>query len=147
MRWSACWRRSPRRRCTIGCRPKGRLDPDDEPAFGTNVVPLGMSREELRDGFIEVMRDLYEPEAYFARLESLYLEGRFRLGEARAKYWRRHPVDSSARAGEEPASLRRAVRPIDATSARGEIAGRISPPHGPAHASPLGSGSLVRVSH
>jgi radical SAM superfamily enzyme YgiQ (UPF0313 family) len=71
---------------------EGRLDLDDEPTFGTNVVPLGMSREELRDGFIEVMRDLYEPEAYFARLDSLYLEGRFRLGEARAKYWRRHPA-------------------------------------------------------
>ncbi len=71
---------------------EGRLDFDDEPAFGTNVVPLGMSRDELRDGYIEVMRDLYEPAAYFDRLDSLYLEGRFRVGEARAKYWRRHPV-------------------------------------------------------
>ena len=29
---------------------EGRLDQDDEPEFGTNVIPLGMTREELRDG-------------------------------------------------------------------------------------------------
>ena len=71
---------------------EGRLDFDDEPAFGTNVVPLGMSRDELRDGYIEVMRDLYEPAAYFDRLDSLYLEGRFRVGEGAREYWRRHPA-------------------------------------------------------
>ena len=40
---------------------EGRLDGSDEPAFGTNVLPLRMSREELRDGYREVMRELYEP--------------------------------------------------------------------------------------
>ena len=31
---------------------EGRLDPSDEPEFGTNVIPLQMSREELRDGYV-----------------------------------------------------------------------------------------------
>ena len=53
---------------------EGRLDVSDEPEFGTNVIPLQIGREELRDGFVRVMNDLYEPEAYFARLEELYLK-------------------------------------------------------------------------
>jgi radical SAM superfamily enzyme YgiQ (UPF0313 family) len=69
----------------------GRLDPCDESEFGTNVIPLQMSREELRDGYLQVMRDLYEPEAYFKRLEDLYLRDHFVFGQTRAKYWRKHP--------------------------------------------------------
>ena len=53
---------------------EGRLDPADEPEFGTNVIPLQMSREELRDGYVQVMSDLYEPDAYFDRLEDLYIQ-------------------------------------------------------------------------
>ena len=48
----------------------GRLDEDDEPEFGTNVIPLGMTREELRDGYVRTMQDLYDPAAYFDRLEA-----------------------------------------------------------------------------
>jgi radical SAM superfamily enzyme YgiQ (UPF0313 family) len=70
---------------------EGRLDPSDEPEFGTNVIPLQMSREELRDGFVQVMQDLYEPEAYFARLEDLYIKGKLAWGKGVAKYWHRHP--------------------------------------------------------
>jgi radical SAM superfamily enzyme YgiQ (UPF0313 family) len=70
---------------------EGRLDPADEPAYGTNVIPLQMSREELRDGYVKVMQDLYEPEAYFGRLEDLYLEGRMAFGKAMVQHWRRHP--------------------------------------------------------
>ena len=51
---------------------EGRLDLDDELAFGTNVIPLGMTREELRDGYIGLMRDLYDADFYFERLENLY---------------------------------------------------------------------------
>src|SRR3954452_5778463 len=43
---------------------EGRLDPCDTPEFGTNVIPLRMSREELRDGYIRVLTELYDPEAY-----------------------------------------------------------------------------------
>jgi radical SAM superfamily enzyme YgiQ (UPF0313 family) len=68
----------------------GRLAPE-ESAFGTNVIPLRMSREELRDGFVQLMRDLYEPNAYFERFESLYLTGDFTFGRPRARYLQRHP--------------------------------------------------------
>src|SRR5581483_12451535 len=33
---------------------EGRLDPEDVPAFGTNVIPLHMSRDELRDGYVRL---------------------------------------------------------------------------------------------
>jgi radical SAM superfamily enzyme YgiQ (UPF0313 family) len=70
---------------------EGRLDLADEPEHGTNVIPLRMSREELRDGYVRVMRDVYEPEAYFGRLEDLYLKERIPFGAGVARYWRRHP--------------------------------------------------------
>lgn len=67
-----------------------RLDDGDPPAFGTNVVPLKMSREELRDGYLRVMRELYEPEAYFDRIDSLFLDPTFHPGAAQRAAWRRH---------------------------------------------------------
>jgi hypothetical protein len=70
---------------------EGRLDESDEPEFGTNVIPLGMTREELRDGYVRVMQELYEPSAYFDRLEQLFLRDNFQFGGSRAAYWRRHP--------------------------------------------------------
>jgi radical SAM superfamily enzyme YgiQ (UPF0313 family) len=70
---------------------EGRLDPADEPEFGTNVIPLQMSRGELRDGYVRVMQDVYEPEAYFGRLEDLYLGGKWTWGKGVARYWHRHP--------------------------------------------------------
>ncbi len=54
---------------------EGRLDPADRPESGTNVIPLALSRDELRDGYVRVMQCLYAPEAYFARVRGLYLEG------------------------------------------------------------------------
>jgi radical SAM superfamily enzyme YgiQ (UPF0313 family) len=68
-----------------------RLDYDDEPVYGTNVIPLKMSREELTDGYIELMRDVYSPEEYFKRLDGLFLDDGFRFARPRAKYWRHHP--------------------------------------------------------
>jgi radical SAM superfamily enzyme YgiQ (UPF0313 family) len=70
---------------------EGRLDPSDEPECGTNVIPLRMTREELREGYVRVMEDLYEPTAYFERLEDLYLRGKLAFGRGVQKYWRRHP--------------------------------------------------------
>jgi radical SAM superfamily enzyme YgiQ (UPF0313 family) len=70
---------------------EGRLDPADESEFGTNVIPLRIGREELRDGYLRVMRELYEPHAYFGRLEDLYLRHQVQWGRGRARYWRRHP--------------------------------------------------------
>ena len=71
-------------------KSEGRLDLDDEQVFGTNVIPLNMSREELRDGYIGLMHDLYDAEFYFDRLENLFLTRRFDPGRVRNEYWRQH---------------------------------------------------------
>jgi len=71
---------------------EGRLDQEDDPAFGTNVIPLAMTREEVRDGYVRTMQKLYEPTAYFDRLEALYLRSDFRPGRSRLAYLRRHPL-------------------------------------------------------
>jgi radical SAM superfamily enzyme YgiQ (UPF0313 family) len=71
---------------------EGRLDPADGSAFGTNVVPLRMSREALREGYLRVLNELYEPEAFFDRVEALYLRQRMPFGLARDDFLRRrHP--------------------------------------------------------
>ena len=71
---------------------EGRLDNDaaDDPHIATNVIPLNMTREEMRDGWVDLMTRLYEPENYFARLESLYVDGKIPLGEAKMQWLRRH---------------------------------------------------------
>lgn len=69
---------------------EGRIDPSDEPEFGTNVIPLQLSREELRDGYIRVMDELYTPEAFFGRLDDLILKGGLDMGRGRSRYWRTH---------------------------------------------------------
>jgi radical SAM superfamily enzyme YgiQ (UPF0313 family) len=70
---------------------EGRLDPDDEPTFGTNVLPLRMTRQELRDGYRWLMNELYSPASYFERLDGLLLDDDFQLARRQAQYWRRHP--------------------------------------------------------
>src|SRR3954471_8336883 len=71
---------------------EGRLDEEHEAEFGTNVIPARMSREELRDGYLQLMRELYDRTAYFDRLDDLLLRGNFRFSQTRAAYWRRHPL-------------------------------------------------------
>ena len=70
---------------------EGRLDLSDPPEYGTNVIPLNMTREELRDGYVRVLTTLYESEAYWERTEALYLKTNFSIAPARARYWRKHP--------------------------------------------------------
>jgi len=60
---------------------EGRLDPADESEFGTNVIPLNLSRAELRNGYIKVMHEIYEPTAFFERLEALNFEGHLTHGQ------------------------------------------------------------------
>ncbi|WP_422927132.1 B12-binding domain-containing radical SAM protein [Singulisphaera sp. PoT] len=75
---------------------EGRLDPSDEPEYGTNVIPLKIGRDELREGYLKVLRDLYEPEAFFQRMEALYIDQGIEIGKGRAKYWRRHRVQQAS---------------------------------------------------
>ena len=59
---------------------EGRLDLADESEFGTNVIPLKLSREALRDGYVKVLNDLYEPGAYFGRVDDLFISARLEVG-------------------------------------------------------------------
>src|SRR5205085_436319 len=65
-----------------------------EAAFrrGTNVIPRQFTPQQLQAGCAELMRDLYEPDAYFERLDGLYLERGLRPGRARTRYLRRRPA-------------------------------------------------------
>jgi radical SAM superfamily enzyme YgiQ (UPF0313 family) len=69
---------------------EGRLDDDGEAEVGTNVIPAGMTREELREGYVRLQRELHDPEPYFDRLDRLYLHGNFQFAQPRARWWRRH---------------------------------------------------------
>lgn len=71
---------------------EGRLDPEDDSSWGTNVIPQQLGREQLRAGYVRLMNEVYNPEAYFERLDALYLDETFRFALPRARYWRRHPV-------------------------------------------------------
>ena len=54
------------------------------------MAPLGMSREELRKGFVEVTREAYTADAYFQRLDALFVDGDFKFATQQLPYWRQH---------------------------------------------------------
>ena len=64
----------------------GRLDEAESPAHGTNVLPVNMSREALSDGYVRLMAELYEPKAYFDRVDDLYRSARIIIDRA----WQDH---------------------------------------------------------
>lgn len=67
----------------------GRLNSDeDADRYGTNVAPLGMSSEELRDGFIQVMQECYGADAYFERLDSQFVDRNFKFTLHELPYWK-----------------------------------------------------------
>ena len=66
---------------------EGRLDRSDVSEFGTNVVPLQMTREDLRAGYLRVLNELYDPGAYFERTEALFLNPEFEIGIKKMKRW------------------------------------------------------------
>jgi radical SAM superfamily enzyme YgiQ (UPF0313 family) len=109
---------------------EGRLDTSDEPDFGTNVVPAQMTRAELRDGYRRLMQEIYEPAAYFDRLDQLFLRDRFRFGQTRTVYWHRHPVRwlkaEAINAARSAWLYRRLMRLIDDDALRAEYRRRIS---------------------
>jgi radical SAM superfamily enzyme YgiQ (UPF0313 family) len=70
---------------------EGRLNDDaDTRTYGTNVIPLSMGRAELRDGFVRVMEDVYDADAYFERIDRLFVGDRFKFAAHQLPYWRRH---------------------------------------------------------
>ncbi len=70
---------------------EGRLDLEDETVYGTNVIPLQISRDALRDGYVRLMMEVYHPDAYFDRLDDLILTGRIRMNRGLKHYGRTHP--------------------------------------------------------
>ena len=64
------------------------------PPFGTdsNIRPLQISAEELRNGYLRVLSELYAPGPYFERTEALFLRPTFDVGcvKLRSGYWRHH---------------------------------------------------------
>ena len=72
-------------------KKEGRLS-DDEASdkFGTNIIPLGMSREELRDGFVQVMQKCYRADPYFQRLDAQFIDEEFRFTMHQLPYWASH---------------------------------------------------------
>jgi hypothetical protein len=74
---------------------EGRLDFADQPEFGTNVIPLLMSREELRDGYLDVLQEVHEVNAFFDRLDEMFITERISIGNRQPEYnayWRKHPI-------------------------------------------------------
>ena len=71
---------------------EGRLDNAaiDDPEIATNIIPLLMTRETLRDGWLTMMDRLYQAENYFDRFDALFVEGRIPLATPRIKWLRRH---------------------------------------------------------
>jgi radical SAM superfamily enzyme YgiQ (UPF0313 family) len=69
---------------------QGRLDESDVPAAGTNVIPRGMTLAELSSGYKRLMRELYEPEAYFRRVNEFIAGAGYDVAPARGRYWRAH---------------------------------------------------------
>jgi len=72
-------------------KKEGRLSDDEvSDKIGTNVIPLGMSRDELRDGFIQVMQRCYRADAYFQRLDDQFIDEKFKFTMHQLPYWASH---------------------------------------------------------
>jgi radical SAM superfamily enzyme YgiQ (UPF0313 family) len=71
---------------------EGRLDnaAADDPRIATNLVPLLMSVEQMRDGWVDLMGRLYDAENYFERFDALFIRGRLQLGSARMNWLRKN---------------------------------------------------------
>jgi radical SAM superfamily enzyme YgiQ (UPF0313 family) len=66
---------------------EGRLDTADTNEYGTNVVPMLISRGDLLQGYIRVLNELYDTEAYFDRTDSLWLKPSFDIGANKKRKW------------------------------------------------------------
>ena len=81
----------PKTRLYARLQAEGRLTDDDLDLYGTNVVPLHMTRAELRDGCVRLMQEIYEPTAFLERLDRMFLSEPFAVGASRAAWLRDHP--------------------------------------------------------
>lgn len=70
----------------------GRLDNAaiDDPRIATNVIPLRMSREELRDGWLDLMGRLYDADNFLERFEGLFIDGKLPLASVKMNWLRKN---------------------------------------------------------
>ena len=70
----------------------GRLDNAaiDDPEIATNIIPLLMTRETLRDGWLNLMDRLYQVDSFLDRFDDLFIESRIPLATYRMTWLRRH---------------------------------------------------------
>ena len=61
-------------------------------AAATNVVPLRMTIEELREGYLKLLEELYHPDAFFGRMDAMCFETGWLPAPGRTRYLRRHPL-------------------------------------------------------
>jgi radical SAM superfamily enzyme YgiQ (UPF0313 family) len=72
-------------------KSEGRLHDDAGSAsYGTNVIPLGMSPAVLRDGLVQATERAYSANAYFDRLDKLFVDGKFKFAVHQLPFWRTH---------------------------------------------------------
>jgi radical SAM superfamily enzyme YgiQ (UPF0313 family) len=72
-------------------KAEGRLNDDEgNDTYGTNVIPLGMTPAMLREGLIRVTENSYSADAYFERLDALFIDGDFKFAVHQLPYWRKH---------------------------------------------------------
>ena len=124
---------------------EGRLDLADELAYGTNVIPLGMTREELRDGYIGLMRDLYDADFYFERLENLFITRAARFLPRPQCLLAPTPVAEMAVAVGRRGASDRPVCPPDEECSRPGVAAGLSAPDDDDAPPPAGSDPVVHL--
>jgi radical SAM superfamily enzyme YgiQ (UPF0313 family) len=74
-------------------KSEGRLNDDaGNDAYGTNVIPLGMTPAMLREGLVRATAKSYSADGYFQRIDSLLIDGRFKFAVHQLPYWRGHRV-------------------------------------------------------
>jgi radical SAM superfamily enzyme YgiQ (UPF0313 family) len=69
-----------------------RLDLTDPPVHGTNVIPLKMNQKSLSSGYARLMMDLYEPRAFFTRVDRMWLAGPLRAEPGWRQYASTRPA-------------------------------------------------------
>ncbi len=71
---------------------EGRLDNAavDDPDIATNIIPLQMTRETMRDGWLDLMDRLYQVDNFLDRFDDLFLRNRIPLASFRMDWLRRH---------------------------------------------------------
>ena len=96
---------------------------------GTNVLSKQLSPTQVYEGCAYLMRDLYTPEAYFERLDKLYLERGMQSELARSRYLRSHPIRKVLwdikMLGEAVALIFQLMRRIPRAELRREYRGRV----------------------